>query len=183
MVSIGGFDSDRSFERLLEKLRQLQRRMRKIMDEFERLHTDMILFEEELADALHRRKSGDAAPDPALIPATFVHRVDMQKNGNRRFKIYFDSYAPFELTRSQALILDILSGDFGRPDGDLVGWKTTEEIIRIFEKHSGRRLTTASLNQAIHRLRNVLRENGRFRPELIQRDRRLGIRLARKRDS
>lgn len=93
--------------------------------------------------------------------------------------VQIDAGKSFTLSPALADLLEILASNRGREDErGLVGWKTLEDVARLFEKKSGRLLTTHAVTQQIYRLRRELFERGHANPWLVQTNRRMGARFA-----
>jgi len=110
-------------------------------------------------------------------------RVTVRQLENNRFEADIDGRT-YLMPRSLAVLLEVIaqrSGDISLKD-ELVGWKTADDVRRLLKKRSGRPVSQGALNQRIYNLRRYL-ESLHLEPDLVQRNQRLGVRFAVKRQS
>jgi hypothetical protein len=83
--------------------------------------------------------------------------------------VRFEGDIVVDLSRREAVFLEILAEDTGKSRDGLVGWKTEKKVIAKLENRLGRRYkTTGALNNLVYVLRGKLRNRG-VNPYLVQR--------------
>jgi hypothetical protein len=174
------------------RLTALQRRLSAAEECADRIAHDILLLLEETggipldmpADGaapqtrprkLRPRPAAHAAPQPVAVNLDIKQRAD----GSAAVSVNFGE--TFVVPPVLADLLDILARDTHRGADDLVGWKSLDEVAILLAKRSDRRFTRHAVTQQVYRLRKVMIERGGLDPELIQTNRRHGVRIALKR--
>ena len=92
--------------------------------------------------------------------------------------VSIDSGQFFPLPPGLAVLLQFLSEDCGYQDGQLVGWKTFEEIQAHLFLKLGRMSSRRGVEQLIYRTRKELQQAGGVNPRLVMTHQELGWRFA-----
>jgi hypothetical protein len=157
---------------------------------------------EELADgiALNIEQLLTLVEAGALAHASVDHTIRSHKESSQNepqpagaFSVEFDSCADgsavvwidgrgFTLSPTLTDLLMVLCEDTGRSPDGFIGWKSINEVARSLKKKTGRRFTNHALTQNVHRLRQLLLKAG-LNPDLVQTNRRCGLRFALRRTS
>ena len=117
---------------------------------------------------------GTGAPGRPATAEAAALRMSVRSDGSSIVR--FDGARPFRLTPRLTALLRILAT--GTDEGEtLAGWRRKDEIAHLLEKRLGRKFRPHTIANLIYRLRGAMEHSGISR-DLLQTDRRKGVRLA-----
>jgi len=159
-------------------LRQLQRALDRVD-----VRIDRIIFAVRKPDTARSTATAndDQTGTPVTPPPAWIEHLDAWVRDDGTVDVVIDEKR-FSLQPHLGAVFLALAEDTGGTD-EGVGWKTTTDLCtRVSKRTGGPAPPRDRLNKYIHKLKRVLAERAGLTEDVIQTNRRLGRRLAVKRD-